>query len=82
MRVPASRRPPDARDLPLELDAAGRQYAGAYELAKLFEIGGGGAAAVDEEIGVELGDLGVTVDEAATAGAVDELPGLCAGAGS
>src|SRR5580692_4927362 len=74
-----SPRHPNALDLPLELDAARLVHAPAHLFAQRLDIGGAGVAAVDEEIAVHLRDLRITDDEPATAGGVDELPGLPAG---
>src|SRR5215216_5960069 len=69
----------DPLDLPLELDAGGFAYPRAHGLAKRLDVGGAGAAAVDQKIAVQLRHLRVADDEAAAAGGVDQLPGLLAG---
>ena len=51
------RRNADALDLPVQLDAGGFLHAGADRFAEFLDLRGGGAALVDEEIAVELGDL-------------------------
>ena len=69
----------DPLDLPFELDAGLRLDARAHGLAQRLDVGGGGAAEIDQEIAVQLGDLRVADHEAAAAGGVDQLPGLLAG---
>src|SRR4029450_12515678 len=69
-----SRRDAEALDLPFEFDPARLLDARAHRFAEFLEIGAGRVSLIDEEIAVHLGDLGVADAEAATAGAVDELP--------
>ena len=47
----------DALDLPFQRDAADRVHAAAHLLAQAFEVGGGGAAGVEQEVAVLLADL-------------------------
>src|SRR6185437_5864519 len=75
----ALRRPADAADLPIEGDARALAHAPAHFLAQPLDIGGGGAAGVDQEIGVLLRDHRAAAHEAAAAGAVDQLPCLVTG---
>ena len=50
----------------------------AHFLAEALDVGGGGAAAIDQEVAVHLRDLGPAPDQAAAAGGIDELPRLAA----
>src|SRR6478736_8515986 len=68
----------DPLDLPFELDAGILAYAPAHRLAQRLDVGGGGAAEIDEKIAVHLRDLGGPVFQAAAAGGIDELPCLVA----
>ena len=72
----------EALDLPFELDAAVRLHPRAHRLAKLLDVGAGGAALIDEEVAVHLRDMRAADAKPAAAGGVDELPGLVARAGS
>src|SRR5215211_6726706 len=69
----------DPLDLPLELHAGGFPHPRPHGLAQGLDVGGGGAAAVDQKVAVQLGYLCVADDEPAAAGGVDELPGFVAG---
>ena len=55
------------------------RHAPAHRLAQRLDVGGGGAAEIDEKIAVHLRDLGGPVLQAAAAGGIDELPRLVAG---
>ena len=52
------------------------RHAPAHRLAQRLDIGGGGAAEIDQEIAVHLRDLRGPVFQATAAGGVDELPCL------
>ncbi len=54
-------------------------HARAHRLAQRLDVGGGGAAEIDQEVAVQLRHLRVADLEAAAAGGVDQLPGLVAG---
>ena len=54
-------------------------HAPAHGLAELLDLRRGGAALVDQEVAVQLGNLRRADGEAAQAGLVDELPGFVAG---
>src|SRR5262245_15189922 len=73
------RRHPDPLDLPFELDAGILFHARPHRLAQGLDVGGGGAAEIDQEVAVHLRHLGAADREAAAAGGVDDLPGLVAG---
>src|SRR5215468_3265748 len=64
----------DPLDLPFELDARGFPHAQPHHLAERLDVGGAGAAPVDEEVAMQLGDLGGPYRQAAASGGVDELP--------
>src|SRR5882724_11262389 len=68
-------RHPDPLDLPLELDIGGFFHALAHGLAQTLDVGSAGVAEIDQEVAMQLGDLGATEREPAAAGGVDELPG-------
>src|SRR5712691_11530435 len=70
---------PDPLDLPFELDAGFLLDASSHRLAQGLDVGGAGAAEIDQEIAVHLRDLRATDLEPAAAGGIDELPGLAAG---
>ena len=52
-----SEAPADPLDLPVQLNAGLRQDVGAHRLAQAFDVGGGGIAGIDQEIGVRFGNL-------------------------
>ena len=54
----------------------------ADRLAQFLDLRGGRPAFIDEEIAMEFGHLGRPDGEAAHAGRVDQLPGLCGRADS
>src|SRR5262249_19779505 len=66
-------------DLPFELDAGTFTHASADGLTQPLDLGGGGAAQIDQEIAVHLRHLRVAQLETAAVGRVDQLPGLVAG---
>src|SRR5262245_65075353 len=66
----------DALDLPVERDARCLLHALAHGLAQCLDIGSGRGTEIDQEVAVHLRHLGVADLEPATAGSVDELPGL------
>ena len=77
--VPADmqrRRLPDPADLPFEHDAAAIIHKAAHLFAQSLEIGGGGVAGVDQEIGVLFRNHSAAAGEAAAAGLVDQPPCL------
>src|SRR5260221_480074 len=76
---PRPSRHADAADLPGQRDAAVGEHARPYRFAELLEIGGRRAAGVDQEVAVLLRYHCAALLQAATAGAVDQLPGLVAG---
>jgi hypothetical protein len=63
----------------LEFYAALVEHAPAHLLAQLLDVGSGGGAGVDQEIGVLLRDLRAADLQAAAAGSIDQLPRLVAG---
>src|SRR3954466_9439156 len=69
----------DPLDLPFELDAGILAHAPAHRLAQRLDVGGGGAAEIDQKIAVHLRNLGGPVFQAAATGGIDELPRLVAG---
>ena len=62
MTVVSPRLPPHPLDLPLQLDPARRLHPPAHFFAERLDVGGGGAAAVDEEIAVHRRNLRVADD--------------------
>src|SRR4029450_6741502 len=69
----------DAFDLPVELNARGLLHALAHCFAQRLDIGGARGAEVDQEIAVHFRHPRIAGPGAATAGGVDELPGLLPG---
>src|SRR5262249_52017844 len=69
----------DPLDLPLEIDAGMLLDAPAHRLAQRFDVGGAGAAEIDEQIAVHLRHRRVAHLQAAAARRVDELPGFVTG---
>src|SRR5215471_21800677 len=69
----------DPLDLPLEIDAGMLLDAPAHRLSQRFDVGGAGAAEIDEKIAVHLRHLRVAHLQAAAARRVDELPGFVTG---
>src|SRR5215510_518862 len=64
----------NALDLPFQIDAGIRLYFLADRFAQSLDVGRAGAAKVDQEIAVKLGDLRATDGEPAAAGFIDKLP--------
>src|SRR5215475_13070095 len=62
----------DPLDLPLEIDAGMLLDAPAHRLAQRFDVGGGGAAEIDQKIAVHRRYLRVAHLQAAAARRVDE----------
>src|SRR5215470_4049764 len=69
----------DPLDLPFKLDAGRFPNARAHRLAELLNLCGAGAAAVDEEVAMQLRHLGGPNRQAAAPRGVDELPSLVTG---
>ena len=74
-----ARRNADAVDFPFQRHAGRGEHAAAHFLAQPFEVGGGGAAGVDQEVAVLLRYLRAAAGQAAAAGGIDQLPGLHVG---
>src|SRR5580658_9397742 len=68
----------DPLDLPFEIDARIVLDAPAHRLAERLDVGGAGAAEIDEEIAMHRRHLRAAEREPAAAGGIDELPGLAA----
>src|SRR5262249_27719783 len=69
----------DPLDLPSQLDAGILLHALAPRLAQRLDVGGAGAAEVDQEVAVHFGHLRIADLESAAADGIDQLPGFVAG---
>src|SRR5262249_30855517 len=69
----------DPLDLPFQLNAGVLLHARAHRLAQRLDVGGAGAAEIDQEVAVHFGNLRIADLESAAAGGVDQLPGFVAG---
>src|SRR5271169_3353014 len=69
----------NALDLPFQFHAGMCLYALAHHFAERLDVGSAGAFEIDQEIAVQLGDLGLTDFEPAAAGLVHQLPGAHSG---
>src|SRR5208337_3477951 len=66
-------------DFPIKFDATMLLDALAHNFAQIFDLGGGGAAPIDEKIAVQLGCLGVAQPQTTASGGVNKLPCLVTG---
>src|SRR6266566_1938772 len=69
----------DPLDLPFELDARRIPDARPHRLTERLDVGGAGGAPVDEEVAMQLRDLGGPHRQAAASRGVDEPPGFVTG---